>query len=321
MSTAARIAATPSRIWAISRSSGPAHGGHDAELRRTGRGGLDGRLHQRRDVQPGRAHRRGEQPGLRAEVAVLGAAAGLHRDDALDLDLGAAPAQPHLVGEGQQVGQVVVGQAQHLEHLRLVEPAALVEHLRPGGREDVSGRQWWSARRKSAASKVPPRAGARPARAASRNSGGVQRPGAGRAAHRRAAGRPGSRGRGRCCGRPGPARPARRRSTTPARAQAAVRHRLEGQRRVVEGAERRVDDDEHVGAELVRQVGDRRALLVVPHQQPTGALDEHQVAVVGQLADQAGAPTAGRAGRQAAAPGGGGGRERVGEPRVARAGR
>ena len=38
------------------------------------------------DVEPDRAHRRGELPRLRAEVAVLGAAAGLERHDALDLD-------------------------------------------------------------------------------------------------------------------------------------------------------------------------------------------------------------------------------------------
>ena len=96
----------------------PAHRGHDAELGRTGRGGLPRRLDQRRDVQPDRAHRRGEQARLRAEVAVLGTAAGLQRDDALDLDLGAAPAHPHVVRELQQRRQVLVGQAQHLEDRR-----------------------------------------------------------------------------------------------------------------------------------------------------------------------------------------------------------
>ena len=54
----------------------------------------------------------GEQAGLRAEVAVLGAAAGLERDDALDLDLRAAPAHPHLVREREQLGEAVVGQLQ-----------------------------------------------------------------------------------------------------------------------------------------------------------------------------------------------------------------
>ena len=59
-------------------------------------------LDQRRDVEPDGPHRRLEQAGLRAEVAVLRAAAGLQADDALDLDLRAAPAHPHLVGEAEQ---------------------------------------------------------------------------------------------------------------------------------------------------------------------------------------------------------------------------
>ena len=91
--------------------------------RRAGLGGLPRRLDQRRDVQPRRAHRRGEQARLRAEVAVLRAAAGLERDDALDLDLRPAPAHPHLVGEREQPVEALVGQPQHLEHLRLVEAA------------------------------------------------------------------------------------------------------------------------------------------------------------------------------------------------------
>ena len=43
-----------------------------------------------------------EAGGLGAEVAVLGAAAGLGRQDALDLDLGTAPGQADLVGQGGQ---------------------------------------------------------------------------------------------------------------------------------------------------------------------------------------------------------------------------
>ena len=70
-----------------------------------GRRGLLGRLDQLGDVQPHRAHRGGELAGLAAEVAVLGAAAGLERHDALDLDLGPAPLHPHLVREREQVGQ------------------------------------------------------------------------------------------------------------------------------------------------------------------------------------------------------------------------
>ena len=129
MSTAAWIAATPSRICAISRSSGPRTAAtmqnSVAPVAAVCFGGLD----QRGDVQPDRAHRRGELPGLRAEVAVLRAAAGLQRDDALDLDLGAAPPHPHLVGEREQVRQPVVAGAQHLEDLLLGQPLAAVEHL------------------------------------------------------------------------------------------------------------------------------------------------------------------------------------------------
>ena len=99
MSTAARIAATPSRICSISRSSGPRTAATMQNSVAPVAAVCSRRLDQRRDVQPDRAHRRGEQAGLRAEVAVLRAAAGLQRDDALDLDLGAAPAHPHLVGE------------------------------------------------------------------------------------------------------------------------------------------------------------------------------------------------------------------------------
>ena len=76
-----------------------AHGGDDAELGRAGGRGLARRLDERRDVEPDRAHRRLEAPRLRAEVAVLGAAAGLDRDDPLDLHLRPAPAHPHLVRE------------------------------------------------------------------------------------------------------------------------------------------------------------------------------------------------------------------------------
>ena len=69
-----------------------AHGGDDAELRGAGGRRLPGGLDQAGDVQPRGAHRRLEPAGLGAEVAVLGAAAGLEADDALDLDLRAAPA-------------------------------------------------------------------------------------------------------------------------------------------------------------------------------------------------------------------------------------
>ncbi len=82
-------------------------GGDDAELGGAGGRGLDGGLHQRRHVQPGGAHGRGEQPRLGAEVAVLGAAPSLEADDALDLDLGSAVPQAHLVRQLQQVAEPI----------------------------------------------------------------------------------------------------------------------------------------------------------------------------------------------------------------------
>ena len=89
-----------------------AHGGDDAELGRAGR---------RRSPSPprpargcsARPTRTGEVnwPDWLAEVAVLRAAAGLQRDDALDLDLLAAPLHPHVVREREQVGQLLVRRA------------------------------------------------------------------------------------------------------------------------------------------------------------------------------------------------------------------
>ena len=76
MSTAAWIASIPAHLGhqPLVRA---AHCGDDAELRGAGRGGLLGRLDQLGDVQPDRAHGRGELARLGAEVAVLRAAAGL----------------------------------------------------------------------------------------------------------------------------------------------------------------------------------------------------------------------------------------------------
>src|SRR6266545_3880371 len=110
---------------------GAPDGGHDAELGRPGRGRLAGRLDQRRDVQPDRTYRRGEQPGLRAEVAVFEAAAGLDRDDAFHLDLGAAPSRAYLMGELERRGEMLVWQAQDGEDAGLVETHAVPEHLGP----------------------------------------------------------------------------------------------------------------------------------------------------------------------------------------------
>ena len=100
-------------------------------------GGLDGGLDQAWDVEPRGPHGGGEQPGLAAEVAVLGAAAGLQADDALDLDLGPAVAHPHLVGELQQLGQPFVAEPQADQRLLLAESDAPLEHLLAGYGEDV----------------------------------------------------------------------------------------------------------------------------------------------------------------------------------------
>ena len=60
-------------------------------------------------------------------MAVLGAAAGLAGNDALDLDLVAAVAEPHLMGEVGEPAEIEVGE--RLELLGLVhrEPPALLE--------------------------------------------------------------------------------------------------------------------------------------------------------------------------------------------------
>ncbi|CPB47085.1 Uncharacterised protein [Mycobacterium tuberculosis] len=42
-------------------------------------------------------------------MAILRAATGFQADDAFDLDLGSAPAHPHLVGQRQQLLEPVVG--------------------------------------------------------------------------------------------------------------------------------------------------------------------------------------------------------------------
>ena len=83
------------------RSSGPrtARTMQNSEAPRRGR--LLGRGQHLVGVEERRGlHRRVELGRLAAEVAVLGAAAGLGRQDALDLDLGPAPGQAHLVGQG-----------------------------------------------------------------------------------------------------------------------------------------------------------------------------------------------------------------------------
>ena len=107
---------------------GPAHGEHDAELRGAERCGLAGGGEDLVGIEERRGlDRRVEARGLRTEVAVLGAAAGLGREDALDLDLGPAPGQPHLVGQRGQVHDGAVGQRGEGGELVPGQQAALVE--------------------------------------------------------------------------------------------------------------------------------------------------------------------------------------------------
>lgn len=113
-----------------------ADGGHDAEF-----GGARGRrlfrrVDKPRDVQPGRANRRRELPGLRAEVAVLRAATGLDRYDALHLDLRTTPAQPHLMRQLQQLRHGIVRQAQNRGDLMFGEAGTAGQNLIAGEFDD-----------------------------------------------------------------------------------------------------------------------------------------------------------------------------------------
>ena len=68
-----------------------------------------------------------EARGLRTEVAVLGAAARLGGQDALDLDLGPAPGQANLVGQCGQVHDGTVGQCGQSGELVGRQEASFVE--------------------------------------------------------------------------------------------------------------------------------------------------------------------------------------------------
>jgi hypothetical protein len=71
-------------------------------------------------------------------VAVLGAAAGLERDDPLDLDLLAAPLHPDVVREREQFRQLVVRSAEDLDQLLLAQPGALLQNLRTCHVQDLA---------------------------------------------------------------------------------------------------------------------------------------------------------------------------------------
>ena len=122
MSTSARMA------------RGPPHGDHDAELRAPEGPGVAGEL----DQLGGREHRLAGDVGgvarrLGAEGAVLGTPAGLGRDDGLDLHRRAHPAEADLVGEPDQLGQLVVtGQDEPLGELA-ADVASLLDEEVGGG--------------------------------------------------------------------------------------------------------------------------------------------------------------------------------------------
>ena len=103
---------------------------------RRARAGLAGRRQHLVGVEERRGLHLGVELGrLAAEVAVLGAAAGLGRQDALDLDLGTAPRQAHLVGERGERRHVGVGQRGQLGQLVGGQLAPLVEQRVAGGGE------------------------------------------------------------------------------------------------------------------------------------------------------------------------------------------
>ena len=97
--------------------SGSADGGHDAELGGSGGRRFLGGFDQFRDVQPDAADGAVKEAGLAAEVAVLGAAAGLDGDDAFHLHVLAAVPEADLVGQLQRRGEGFVREAEDLHQL------------------------------------------------------------------------------------------------------------------------------------------------------------------------------------------------------------
>ncbi|SHT41752.1 Uncharacterised protein [Mycobacteroides abscessus subsp. abscessus] len=74
-------------------------------------------------------------------MAVLGATAGLQADDALNLDLRAAPAHAHLVSEREQLFQAIVRKLQDSQHLLLRQAHALFQDLLTGDCQYVGVRR------------------------------------------------------------------------------------------------------------------------------------------------------------------------------------
>ena len=102
-------------------------------------------------VEEGRGLHLGVELGrLAAEVAVLGTPAGLGRQDALDLDLGPAPGQAHLVGQAGQGRDRRVGKGGQLAELVEGELASARRAGRRRPRRSASGlRSSWTWREAS----------------------------------------------------------------------------------------------------------------------------------------------------------------------------
>ncbi len=198
---------------------GAPHGVDQAELAGPQLGGLAGRpQHLVVRQQRHGLDRRVELRRLRAEVAVLGAAAGLGRQDALDLDRVAAPRDAHRVGGVGEGGDVVVGQRGQGGELVERELAPVVDERPASGVDQLGAVHFGRGRRHAGNASCPPAGGAFPPRASvavatdlAGKSCGVR---SGRRPGRRRGGRPGPRCSGRRRGRPtrGRSRPGGRRS-------------------------------------------------------------------------------------------------------------
>ena len=119
---------------------GAADGQHDAELARAERRRLPCRSQHVVGLEEGGGlHGRLELGRLAAEVAVLGAAAGLGRQDPLDLDGVAAPREAHLVGQGGQRRHRRIGHVGEGGQLGGAQHPPLVEQRGLGGADGPAG--------------------------------------------------------------------------------------------------------------------------------------------------------------------------------------
>lgn len=105
------------------------HSCHDAEFGSTCLGSLLGGLHQLRDVEARGAYGRIKQARLRAEVAILRAAAGLNGDDAFHGHVRATPLEAGLVGDVRDLFQLLIRDLENLQEFFFVEADALLQGL------------------------------------------------------------------------------------------------------------------------------------------------------------------------------------------------